>query len=144
MTSSRFQAKRGFPQTQTSCPPLSFSVLLRLRMKRTRWGRTSSATTRPRCAAGRTSTCGKCRSASLCRQGNTCWSPPPSSRTKRPTSSSASSLRKRPKPCESSVNPTVKLVRKPNVLRFTTVTKCCLFNREMGTNVDADLPEVNK
>lgn len=80
-----------------------YRCLFRLQMTRTMWGRISSATIHLRLAARLTSTCEKWPSASHCLLGDTCWCQPPSSLTRRPTSSFASSLRRRPKLCECSV-----------------------------------------
>lgn len=110
----------------------------RLRSTRIKLRRTSSGTMRRRLAAGRTSTLGRCRSVSRCRLGNTCWCPPPSSPTTRQTSWSGCSPRRRLELCECQISS----------IRTTPayLPRSCevLSHREMGSTVDADLPEVSR
>lgn len=101
-----------------SCSPACLCVCLppfRLQKTRTTQGKTTSATTRPRLAAHPTSTRGRCQGASRCLLGITCWSPPPLSPTKKPTSSSGSSPRRKPERCECSA-PDEMLLRLTDVL----------------------------
>lgn len=119
----------------------------RLQITKTRPARISSATTPPRLAAALTLTPGRSRSASRSHPASTCWSPPPSSRTMRPTSWCGSSARRRLGLCKylvsSGLERSTWMGRKKS-RKWTFAWRCAFcLNREMGTKVDADLPDVS-
>lgn len=119
-----------FQKNNCSC-----CCLWRLRRTRNKHPKTSSATIRRWPAARPTSTPGRCRSASRCLLETTCWCPQPSSPTTRPTSWSGCSLRRRLELCECQISCSTSTLG---------LHSCQLLpHREMGSNVDADLPEVS-
>lgn len=129
---SLFLPSYYFPDNKCSC-----GCVWRLRRMRTKHPKTSSATIRPRPAARRTSTRGRCRSGSRCPLANTCWCPPPFSPTTRQTSWSGCSPRRRLELCECQLT---CIRTRPGCLLHSCEV---LSHREMGSTVDADLPEVS-
>lgn len=130
---SLFLPSYYFQNNKCSC-----CCLWRLRRMRNKHRKTSSATIRQRPAARRTSTHGRCQSGSRWLLENTCWCPPPFSPTTRQTSWSGCSLRRRLELCECPIS---CIRTRPGYLLHSCEV---LSHREMGSTVDADLPEVSR